>query len=139
MVCTASSSGCSSSSSCCNYNNNSSSSSISNSSISSSVLAVSTTYKVEITAVVILKGYTLEEMQMSLYGEYGIKVSMNSLKRRLADDKSERKGKKRTGKTRREKTKARNLRFNPIKVGLLSTATFTNTSTTITTRLLVYH
>ena len=61
------------------------------------------------------EGYTLEEMQLSLYGEYGIKVSMNALKRRLQDDKSERKGRKKTGKTRREKNKARNLRFNPVK------------------------
>ena len=67
-----------------------------------------------------MKGYSLEEMQMSLYGEYGIKVSMNALKRRLSDDKSERKGKKRTGKTRREKNKARNLRFNPVKVMILA-------------------
>lgn len=61
------------------------------------------------------EGFTLEEMQMALYGEYGIKVSMGALKKRLIDDKSLRKGKKRTGKTRREKNKARNLKFNPIK------------------------
>ena len=57
------------------------------------------------------EGYSLEEMQMTLYGEYGVKTSLSAIKRRLQDDKSERKGKKRTGKTRRDRTKARNARF----------------------------
>jgi translation initiation factor IF-2 len=60
------------------------------------------------------EGYSLEEMQMAIYGEFGIKVSINALKRRLFDDKSERRGKKRTGKTRRDRSKARNARFNPV-------------------------
>lgn len=59
------------------------------------------------------EGYSLEEMQMSLYGEYGVKASVSAIKRRLLDDQSERKRKKKTGKTRRDRTKARNERFNP--------------------------
>ena len=59
------------------------------------------------------EGFTLEEMQMSLYGEYGVKASISAIKRRLLDDQSERKRKKKTGKTRRDRTKARNERYNP--------------------------
>ena len=58
-------------------------------------------------------GFTLDEIQMTLYCEYGIKISIPAIKRRLADDKSERKSKVRTGKTRKEKIKARQTRLNP--------------------------
>jgi len=59
------------------------------------------------------EGFSLEEMQMALYGEYGVKASVSAIKRRLLDDQSDRKRKKKTGKTRRDKNKARNARFRP--------------------------
>lgn len=64
-------------------------------------------------------GYTLEEMQMTLYGEYGIKSSLSAIRRKLQEDKKERKTKVRTGKTRRDRTKARNAKYNsPIDRGI---------------------
>jgi len=57
------------------------------------------------------EGFSLEEIQMSLYGEYGIKASISSIKRRLQDDQMSRR--KKTGKTKRDRTKARNERWNP--------------------------
>ena len=66
------------------------------------------------------EGYSLEEMQMTLYGEYGIKSSLSAIRRKLQDDKKERKGKVRTGKTRRDRTKARNAKYNsPIDRGIM--------------------
>lgn len=59
-------------------------------------------------------GFSLEEIQMSLYGEYGIKASVQAIRRRLADDKVERKSKSRTGKTKRERNKAKQNRLNPV-------------------------
>lgn len=59
-------------------------------------------------------GFSFEDIQMSLYGEYGIKVSIQAIKRRLADDKLDRKSNARTGKTRREKNKARQSRLHPV-------------------------
>ena len=59
-------------------------------------------------------GFSFEEIQMSLYGEYGIKVSVQAIKRRLADDKLDRKSNARTGKTRRSKNKARQSRLHPV-------------------------
>ena len=65
-------------------------------------------------------GYSLEEMQMTLYGEYGIKSSLTAIKRKLQEDKKERKGKVRTGKTRRDRTKARNAKYNsPVDRGIV--------------------
>eukprot|EP01041_Mallomonas_annulata_P004903 gene4903-9777_t len=58
-----------------------------------------------------MEGYTLEEMQISMYGEYGVKASLGAIKRRLKDDASEKKGKKRSGKTRRDRQNVRNQRF----------------------------
>jgi len=58
-----------------------------------------------------MEGFSLDEIQLTVYGEYGIKVSIQAIKRRLLDDKSERKGKKKTGKTRKDRVKARNARF----------------------------
>jgi translation initiation factor IF-2 len=52
-------------------------------------------------------------MQMSIYGEYGVKTSISSIKRRLQDDQSERKRRKKTGETRRDRNKARNERLHP--------------------------
>eukprot|EP01038_Epipyxis_sp_PR26KG_P014857 gene14857-19971_t len=60
------------------------------------------------------EGFTLEEMQVALYGEYGVKVSMGAIKKRLNDDKSEKKRRKKTGKTKRDKMKIRNAKRNPI-------------------------
>lgn len=59
-------------------------------------------------------GFSFEEIQMSLYGEYGIKVSVQAIKRRLADDKLDRKTGARSGKTRRSKNKARQSRLHPV-------------------------
>lgn len=59
------------------------------------------------------EGFSLEEMQMSLYGEYGVKATASAIKRRLQDDQSDRKRKKKTGKTRRDRNKARNEKWNP--------------------------
>ena len=65
-------------------------------------------------------GYSLEEMQMTLYGEYGIKSSLSAIRRKLQEDKKERKGKVRTGKTRRDRTKARNAKYNsPVDRGIM--------------------
>jgi GTPase SAR1 family protein len=58
-----------------------------------------------------LEGMSLEDMQMLLYGEYGLKVNIHALRKRLQDDKSEKKGKKRTGKTRRDKVKLKNAKW----------------------------
>ena len=58
------------------------------------------------------EGYSLEEIQMSLYGEYGIKASTSAIKRRLQDDQTMGRRKK-TGKTKRDRFKARNERYNP--------------------------
>jgi small GTP-binding protein len=58
------------------------------------------------------EGYSLEDIQMMLYGEYGVKASLSAIKRRLQDDKSTKRGKK-TGKTRRDRSKARRARFAP--------------------------
>lgn len=60
------------------------------------------------------EGYTLEDIQLALYGEYGVKASLNALKKRLLDDKFARKTKKKTGKTKKERTKARNARYSPV-------------------------
>ena len=60
------------------------------------------------------EGYSLEEIQLTLYGEYGVKASISAIRKRLMEDKSEKKGKKRTGKTRRDRTKARNARHAPV-------------------------
>lgn len=48
---------------------------------------------------------SLEDIQLALYGEYGIKASISAIKRRLDEDKFDKR--KRTGKTKREKAKAR--------------------------------
>ena len=60
------------------------------------------------------EGLTLEEMQMTLYGEYGVKVSVAAIKRRLSDEGKKKKGGK-TGKTRRDRQKARRDRQNPVR------------------------
>jgi translation initiation factor IF-2 len=59
------------------------------------------------------EGYSLEEMQMTLYGEYGVKVSVNAIRRRLIDESKEKRS-GRTGKTRRDRFKARNNARNPV-------------------------
>lgn len=59
------------------------------------------------------EGYSLEEIQLTLYGEYGVKASLGAIRKRLQEDKSEKKGRKKTGKTRRDRTKARNARHSP--------------------------
>jgi hypothetical protein len=64
-------------------------------------------------------GYSLEEMQMTLYGEYGIKSSQSAIRRKLQEDKKERKGKVRTGKTRRDRNLKRNARFAPVDRGIV--------------------
>lgn len=59
---------------------------------------------------------SLEDIQLALYGEYGIKAPLVAIKRRIDDEKFEHR-KKRTGKTRREKAKARNsARFPDLEV-----------------------
>jgi translation initiation factor IF-2 len=65
-----------------------------------------------------LEGLSLEEMQIALYGEYGLQVSASAIRKRLSDDKSERSSRK-TGKTKREKTKARKTRLIPTSDNLL--------------------
>ncbi len=59
-----------------------------------------------------LEGYSLEEMQMILYGEYGVKASAMAIRRRLQDARSMGRRKKKTGKTRKDRQKKRNARFN---------------------------
>lgn len=59
------------------------------------------------------EGFSLDEMQLALYGEYGVKVSIHAIRKRMQDEKSEKKMKKKTGKTRRDRTKARIARNNP--------------------------
>jgi translation initiation factor IF-2 len=58
-----------------------------------------------------LEGYSLEDMQMILYGEYGVKASIVAIRRRLQDARSQGRRKK-TGKTRKSRQKKRNARFN---------------------------
>lgn len=60
------------------------------------------------------EGYSLEEMQMSVYSEYGVKASIMAIRRKLQESRNMRRGKKKTGKTRRERSKKRNARFNPV-------------------------
>ena len=59
------------------------------------------------------EGYSLEEIQMAVYGEYGVKASISLIKKKMRDDNSNRKSNSRTGKTRRSKTKERNARYAP--------------------------
>lgn len=59
----------------------------------------------------VAEGFTIDDIQISIFGEYGIKASIQAIKQRLLNDKSERKRKVKTGKTRREKNKARNAKF----------------------------
>jgi len=58
------------------------------------------------------EGYTLEDIQLSLYGEYGIKASVNAIRNKIRDEARERKSKGKTGKTRRDKIKAKIARKN---------------------------
>ena len=60
------------------------------------------------------EGYSYEEMQMTIYGEYGVKVSTLAIRNRLRDESSTSKKKARTGKTRRDRYKARMSARNPI-------------------------
>ena len=60
------------------------------------------------------EGFSLDEIQMAIFGEYGVKASVGAIRKRLIDDKIERKFKKKSGKTRREKNKARNAKYQPI-------------------------
>ena len=57
------------------------------------------------------EGFSWEEIQIALYGEYGIKVSVAAIRKKLRE--GNRKGTKRTGKTRKERQKSRNARQNP--------------------------
>lgn len=59
------------------------------------------------------EGYSFEEMQTTLYGEYGVKVSVNSIRRRLVEESREKKKGAKTGKTRRDKQKVRNAQRRP--------------------------
>ena len=53
------------------------------------------------------EGYSVDEIQSAIFGEYGIKASINAIRKRLIDDKSEKRRFKKSGKTRRERSKAR--------------------------------
>ncbi len=57
------------------------------------------------------EGFSWEEIQIALYGEYGVKVSVAAIRKKLRE--GNRKGIKRTGKTRKERQKSRNARQNP--------------------------
>lgn len=57
------------------------------------------------------QGFSLEEIQMTLYGEYGVKVSVGAIRKRLKDDANEKKFKKKSGKTRRDRANVRNQRM----------------------------
>ena len=54
-----------------------------------------------------LEGFSLEDIQMAVYGEFGIKTSIGAIKKRLNDAVNEKKSRKRTGKTRRDRQKAK--------------------------------
>lgn len=71
------------------------------------------------------EGFTLDEIQMSIFGEYGIKASIPAIRRRLQDDKIDRKN-RRSGKTRRQKQKARNMKFQVDTSNLVELPTTTN-------------
>ena len=60
-----------------------------------------------------LEGYTIEEMQQILYGEYGVKASAMAIRRRLQDSKFQGRRRKKTGKTKKDRQKKRNARLNP--------------------------
>lgn len=53
------------------------------------------------------EGLSLDEIQLAIFGEYGIKASVGAIRKRLIDDKSEKRRFKKSGKTRRERNKAR--------------------------------
>lgn len=59
------------------------------------------------------EGYSLEEIQMTIYGEYGVKVSTSALRKRLQESSKTFKKKTRTGKTWRDRQKARKNARNP--------------------------
>eukprot|EP00981_Chlorochromonas_danica_P015169 scaffold10764_cov159-Ochromonas_danica.AAC.23 len=71
----------------------------------------------EISSQIILQlddeGCSLEEMQMMLYTEYGVRVTVKALKRRLLSDRQDKVNRKRTGKTKRDKIKSRNAQLAP--------------------------
>ena len=56
------------------------------------------------------EGLSTDAMQIALYSEYGVKASLNAIRKRVRDDMSMRKFKKKTGKTRKENWKAREAR-----------------------------
>jgi len=66
------------------------------------------------------EGYSLEDIQMSIYGEYGIKTTINAIKNRIRDEGRDRKNNFRTGKTRREKIKAKTNKLNPQRTNSIS-------------------
>ncbi len=57
------------------------------------------------------EGFSLEDIQLSIYGEYGIKASIGQIRNKLRDDRRK-KFKGRTGKTKRERVKAKLARQN---------------------------
>jgi small GTP-binding protein len=61
------------------------------------------------------EGFSVEEMQMAVYAEYGIKASESQIRNRLQKEKSG-KGNKKSGKTKRDKAKARQAKYNVKKV-----------------------
>ena len=57
------------------------------------------------------EGFSLEDIQLSIYGEYGIKASIGQIRNKIRDDRRK-KVKGRTGKTKRERVKAKLARQN---------------------------
>ena len=65
------------------------------------------------------EGFSLEDIQLSIYGEYGIKATIRQISNKMRDDRRK-KFKGRTGKTKRDKYKARIARKNGPDVNLVA-------------------
>ena len=65
------------------------------------------------------EGFSLEDIQLSIYGEYGIKASISQIRNKMRDDRRK-KFKGRTGKTKRERVKAKLARQNGPNVNLIT-------------------
>jgi translation initiation factor IF-2 len=65
-------------------------------------------------------GLSMEDVQISLYGEYGAKVSVAAIRRKMREGAvmGRRKGNKRTGKTRKDRAKRRNARYSEEEKGV---------------------
>ena len=67
-----------------------------------------------------LEGFSLEDIQLSIYGEFGIKATIGQIRNKLRDSTRRRKPKGKTGKTKRDRYKAKLLRQNGPEVNFVT-------------------